>query len=130
MKHLMLKICFTIFLIPLLVSQVQAEKAPIKFGKVSIEEMEMKSYLPDTTASAVILCDYGVTDMPFSKQDRQFAQTFKRTIRIKILKKEGLDWANFKISLSKKRENLTNVKGMTYNLENGKIIKTKLKSDG
>jgi hypothetical protein len=130
MKHLMLKICFTVFLIPLLVSQVQAEKAPIKFGKVSMEEMELKSYLPDTTASAVILCDYGVTDMPFSNQDGRFERTFKRIIRIKILKKEGLDWANFEIELSKKNDKLNSVKGMTYNLEDGKIIKTKLKSDG
>jgi len=95
-----------------------------------MEEMEMSTYLPDTTAAAVILCDYGLTDMPFSKQDGSFSRTFKRIIRIKILKKEGLDWANFDIKLSKKGDDLSSLKGMTYNLEDGKIVKTKLKSDG
>jgi len=126
----MFKFCFTVFFAFLVISQAYAEKAPIKFGKVSMEEMELTSYLPDTTASAVILCDYGVTDMPFSKQESRFERTFKRVIRIKILKKEGLDWANFEIELSKENDKLNNVKGMTYNLEDGKIIKTKLKSDG
>ncbi len=129
MKHLFIKSYLSLFLICLFISQTHAEKAPIKFGKVSMEEMELTTYLPDTTASAVILCDYGVTDIPFSKTDG-FQMTFERIIRIKILNKEGLDWANFDIPLSKKGDNITSVKGMTYNLENGKIIKTKLKSDG
>jgi len=129
MKHLYTKFYLVISLMFLFSSQILAEKAPIKYGKVSMEEMELTSYLPDTTASAVILCDYGVTDMPFSKTEG-FQMTFKRTIRLKILKKEGLNWANFEIQLSKKNDDLTRVKGMTYNLENGKIVKTKLKSDG
>ncbi|MGZ2371474.1 DUF3857 domain-containing protein [Ancylomarina sp. YFZ004] len=130
MKHFMIKFYFTVIFISLFITQVQAEKAPIKFGKVSLEEMELNTYLPDTTASAVILCDYGVTDMPFSTVEGHFVQTFKRTIRIKILKKEGLDWANFEIPLSKQADNLGSVKGRTYNLEDGKIVKTKMKSDG
>jgi len=130
MKRSLLKFFFTATLINLFIIQAHAEKAPVKFGKVSMEEMEMKTYLPDTTASAVILCDYGVTDMPFSEQKTSFERTFKRIIRIKILKKEGLDWANFEIEVSKRNDKITSLKGMTYNLENGKIIKTKLKSDG
>ncbi|MBI9036254.1 MAG: DUF3857 domain-containing protein [Bacteroidales bacterium] len=129
MKHSPINFYLTVFFFSLFISQAHAEKDPIKFGKVSMEDMQLNSYLPDTTASAVILCDYGVTDMPFSKTDG-FQMTFERLIRIKILKKEGLDWANFDIPLSKKGDNITSVKGMTYNLENGKIIKTKLKSDG
>jgi len=119
-----------VFFAFLVISQTYAEKAPIKFGKVSMEEMEMKTYLPDTTASAVILCDYGLTNIPFSNLDERFQKTFERTVRIKILKKEGLDFANFVIMLYSRGERITNIKGMTYNLENGKIIKTKLKSDG
>ena len=51
----MFKFFFTVLLVNLFVVQTYAQKAPIKFGKVSMEEMELKSYLPDTTASAVIL---------------------------------------------------------------------------
>ena len=129
MKHSFLIIFLTALSFNLSIFQTYAEKAPIKFGKVSMTEMEMNSYLPDTTASAVVLCDYGITDMPYTKTDG-FQRTFKRVIRIKILKKEGLEWANFDIPLSKKYDNITSIKGMTYNLEKGKIVKTKLKSDG
>ncbi len=130
MKHSIFKFFFTLLILNLFITQAHAKKDPIKFGKVSMEEVEMKTYLPDTTASAVILCDYGITDMPFSDQEGRFERTFKRVIRIKILKKEGLDWANFEIEVSKRNDKINSLKGMTYNLENGKIVKSKLKSDG
>ena len=38
-----------------------AENLPVKFGKVSEAELKMKVYDKDTSASAVILCDYGET---------------------------------------------------------------------
>jgi len=31
-------------------------KSPIKFGKVTLEELEMTQYTPDTSAVAVVLC--------------------------------------------------------------------------
>ena len=87
MKHSLINFYLTVFFFSLFISQVHAEKAPIKFGKVSMEEMELNTYLPDTTASAVVLCDYGVTDMPYTEKDG-FQRTFERTIRIKFLKKK------------------------------------------
>jgi hypothetical protein len=57
---------------------------------------------------------------------------FERITRIKILTKEGLDWATFQIPLYKveeANEKLSSIKGATYNLENGKIVETKLKTD-
>tara|TARA_R110001583_G_scaffold47611_3_gene149083 strand:+ start:5444 stop:7417 length:1974 start_codon:yes stop_codon:yes gene_type:complete len=129
MKHLLSKICIVIFFLNLVTIQASAEKDPIKYGKVSMEEMEMKSYLPDTTASAVILCDYGITDIPYTSSNG-FEMTFKRVIRIKILKKDGLKQANFDIPLYKERDNLTSLKATSYNIENDKIVKSKLKSDG
>lgn len=33
--------------------------APIEFGKISMEDLKMKSYAKDTSAEAVVLCDYG-----------------------------------------------------------------------
>ena len=53
--------------------------------------------------------------------------------KIKIYKKEGLDWANFSINAYENgstREIVDFSKCITYNLEQGKIVKTKLKSDG
>jgi hypothetical protein len=112
----------------LLNSVLSGQKAPIKFGDVSIEELQMKSYPADTSAPAVILCDYGV----FSSTAQSFDASgltppfhFVRIRRIKILKKEGYVWANSAYPCYPH----TQIKGITFNLENGKIIKTNLKNE-
>ncbi len=54
-------------------------------------------------------------------------ETYKR-VRIKILSQKGLDYANIKLNyLSDDRyEKIEQIAGFTYNIENDKIIKTKL----
>lgn len=61
---------------------VSAQKAPAKFGKIDIDDLKMTSYEPDTSAVAVILCQYGYFDA------NNFSYTFLR--RIKILKPSGM----------------------------------------
>ena len=99
--------CFTSF----------SQKAPIKFGTVDIADMEMKVYDLDTGAVAVILCDYGFFNLR--------TYDFTRTLRVKILKKEGTRWGNWAFPSS---ENTT-VRGITYNMVNNEIVETKLKSE-
>lgn len=96
---------------------INAQSSPVKFGKVPIEDIEMKTYSKDTSAPAVILCDYGY----FNSRDIRF----HRVLRIKILKKEGYEWANRIFSTSSKSQ----IKGITFNLENGKIVEEKLKNE-
>jgi hypothetical protein len=98
-------------------SFVFAQKAPMKFGKVDMADLQMTSYAADTSASAVVLCNYGY----FSSSDFRFTQM----IRIKILKKEGLVWADHKYPGYSKSD----VRGVTYNLENGEVVESKLKSE-
>ena len=43
------------------------QKAPIKFGEVSIEELQLIKYDKDTAASAVVLCDYGQSKMVYNQ---------------------------------------------------------------
>ena len=38
---------------------LQAQKPPIKFGDVPIDQLKMTTYDKDSSASAVILADYG-----------------------------------------------------------------------
>ncbi len=94
-----------------------ADKPPIKFGNVSMDELKMSVYEPDTSAPAVVLCDYGY----FNSNQFQFTHI----IRIKILKKEGYSWAN----RSFPGYNKSFVKGITFNLENGEIVESKLKNE-
>jgi hypothetical protein len=94
-----------------------AQKAPIKYGKISKDDLEMKVYPSDTTALAAILCDYGY----FNSSQFQFV----RTLRIKIFKKEGTSWGNQVFPVYSR----ANIRGITYNLENGEIVESKLKPE-
>jgi hypothetical protein len=115
----------------LIISNVTAQNDPVKFGNVSLEDVQMTKYEKDTSASAVILVDYGKSSLPYSQEDG-FSLLFERTTRIKILKKDGLEWADFEIPLYKSGssdEKVSGLKGVTYNLENGKIVETKVKNE-
>jgi hypothetical protein len=101
----------------ILMQPVSGQKAPIKFGEVSLDELQMISYPGDTSASAVILCDYGF----FNSTNLNFT----RILRIKILKKEGYVWANSSYPIRTK----SSIRGITSNLENGKIVQEKLKNE-
>jgi hypothetical protein len=111
---------------------VFSQKAPIKFGDVSMDELKMTVYPKDSSAEAIILADFGESKLEYSQAQESFQLIFERTRRIKILTKEGLEWANFNIPLYRNNsdeEKVTGLKAVTYNLENGKIVETKAKSE-
>ena len=63
-----------------------------------MDEMKMTVYDKDTTAEAVVLADYGVSEIQYNSSNG-FELNFKTHVRIKILKKDGLDEANVEILL-------------------------------
>ena len=108
------------------------QKPPIKFGDVSMDELKMTVYPQDSTAEAVVLADFGESKLEYNQTAESFQLIFERTRRVKILKKEGLEWANFSIPLyrnSTDEEKVTGLKAVTYNLENSKKVETKAKSE-
>ncbi len=105
---------FVLTCLLLLVLKMYAEKAPMKYGKVDKSDLDMKVYAADTSASAVILCNYGYFDANDFK--------FVHQMRIKILKEEGKHWGNFVTPASEG----ANVKGQVVNIENGVPVVTKL----
>jgi len=96
---------------------VYAQKQPIKFGKVSMEDLEMTTYEPDTSAAAVVLCKYA----KFNGTDLKFYELE----RIKVLKKSGANYAEFTVWGGDD----VSFRGKTYNLENGEMIVSKLKRE-
>lgn len=127
-----MKSLFTTALITLSVLHVVAQKPPIKFGDVTKEEVSMTTYDKDPIAEAVVLADYGLSWVSY-RQNVGFTVDFERITRIKILTKDGLSWGNFEIPLYKNntdREKITSVKAVTYNLEGGKVVESKLRNDG
>jgi hypothetical protein len=114
------------------ISKVTAQN--YELGKVTITELKEKSNLKDTTAPAAILFKKGRTFFSFNK-DKGFSANHVYEFKIKIYKKEGLKWADQKVrfyigyeTLSEDRLEFSNA--VTYNLENGAIVKTKLDNQG
>jgi hypothetical protein len=109
-----------------------ANAQEFKLGKVSIAELQEKSHPKDSSAVAAILFKKGETRFEYS-DDVGFTVVTEVSMRIKIYKKEGYDWANqsvrFRIGNSSD-ERVDFSDAVTYNLVAGKIEKTKLKSEG
>lgn len=127
MKNLL----FTAVCVLLLSVPTFSQKAPIKFGDIPMEDMKMTVYPKDSSAEAVVLCDYGTSQIEYSQNDGFFLN-FERIRRIKVLTKDGLKHAEFSIPLWKDgdlEERLNGLKVVTYNLENGKVVETKTKSE-
>lgn len=103
-----------------------------RFGKVSMEELKEAAYPEDAEASAAILYLNQKTYYNYF-QNQGFVQVTEVFKRIKIYNKDGFDWATEKIELrdnGSKRETVSNLKAVTYTLEDGKMVSTKLKKDG
>lgn len=98
-----------------------------------IEDLKMTRYEKDSSAAAVVLADYGESTIEYDQNEDRFVLRFERLQRIKILTKDGLRYANFSIPLyhdGSSDEKIGSLKAYTYNLENGKIVETKMKNDG
>jgi len=105
-----------------------AQKPPMKFGKIDIENLKMTHYQKDSSANAVVLCDYGNVALVYN-DEKGFQMIYDHHIRIKIFNKAGYKWADAQEYLYHKNSNtekLTQIRGITYNLEKGKIVKSKL----
>ena len=108
------------------------EKSKIKFGKISPEDFENKVYSLDSNANAIVLSDIGSTEIQGNYKG-WFSLEFKRHKRIHILNKNGYDAANVEIGIyssGSMEEDLQGLKAVTYNLENGKVVETKLEKSG
>jgi len=101
-------------------------------GKVTIEELSERVSPLDSSAAAAYLIKSGNVRFEFSANSGfSIVKTYK--IKIKIYKKEGYEWANQTLGYytgSNAKDKLDFSNAVTYNLVNGKIEKTKLKSDG
>lgn len=99
-----------------------------KFGKVSKEELEEVFYPLDSSANAAVLYKKRKTYFEYNNQTGWELNT-KVHERIKIYNKEGYKWASKRIKLyTGDVDERVAIKACTFNLEQNKIEKTKLKS--
>ena len=106
------------------------EKSKIKFGKITAEDFKQNVYSLDTSANAIVIADIGSTEM-IGNSKGGFSLEFKKYRRAHILNKNGYDIANVEIGIytnGSAEEELKSLKAVTYNLENGKVVETKLET--
>lgn len=106
-----------------------AQNPPMSFGKIDKEWLEMQSYDKDPEAEAVIIGDFGEINIDYS-DTKGLSVNFTRLLRIKIFSNKGFEQGDFSIPLyfhnNNRKESIPKIKGSTYHLENGKIVKTNL----
>ncbi len=126
MKKTLNIVLLLLFVIPMF-TYAQKKEVPelkVKFGKISEEEIAMKLYDKDPDAAAVILFDIG-----FCSLAGNFSG-FERHRRIKIFKKEGYNEANLRIVFNRKRrQSVSGLKAICFNMDNGKLTETKATKD-
>ncbi len=123
-RTLSLAVLFCLF-----VTLTQAQRKPMRYGRVDKSELSMTRCEADTTAKAVILGDYGVTELRYSSH-RGWHYSYIRHMRVKIFDKDAFDLADYKIYLhssSSDRERLTSLRANVWTPENGKMEKTKMR---
>ncbi|MDH3322642.1 MAG: transglutaminase, partial [Flavobacteriaceae bacterium] len=103
----------------------------VKFGKVSKKELEEKFYPNDTSANAVVLYKKRRTYYNYDSTTGWMVKTEIHE-RIKLYNKDGFENATRKVRLytSGGEDENFSIKAYTYNLEGGKIEKTKLEKSG
>jgi hypothetical protein len=115
---------FSLFL--LIISYCYSQRPNFKLGKIDKAELSVNTCDLDSTAEAYYIGDLG--NVYFTVDGEGIKTVFERHFRMKILKKTGLDWAHFSIPVWGTNFYI-DVKGFTYNLENGEIQKEKLSKD-
>jgi transglutaminase-like putative cysteine protease len=128
----MIKLSFSLLLFVIVSFTVTAQK--LELDRVNKVELLEKQHKTDTIAPAAFLFKNARTEFKYTEKDG-FTSTTVIQVKLKIYKTEGLKWANFKIPYYIGYENLDDefvdiVSGYTYNLENDKIVKTKVTAEG
>src|SRR5690606_5877921 len=106
-----------LFVIVCLIHTVLINAQDFRMGKVSLEELKETSHPRDSSAVAAVLYKKGTTNLVVNP-DGSFTMRTDVETRIKIYKKEGLDYANFSISYytDGQRESVNFNDAVTYNL--------------
>lgn len=121
---------YLVLILALLNTGIHAQN--FKFGKVSEKEVLEKAHPIEKEANAAVL--YRSVNTQYEYNSNQgFTLVTDVYERIKIYNKDGFNWATREINYYKNgstRENISGLKGNTYNIIDGKLRDEKLKKDG
>lgn len=104
-----------------------------KYGKIDPSEFELKVSGQDSAARGVKLFSLGRCWFEVSAKTGQFVYLFETHVRYKVLNKNGYDLADFEIPLYHNpgggEEVLEAMDAAAYNMENGKMVISKIQKD-
>jgi hypothetical protein len=118
--------CFFTLICLFLILHSFGQEGDFPFGKITYRDLEMKNYPNDTSATAVVLNEFGKAYFD-SEDDHNLM--FEYHVRIKILKKEALHYADLEIALQKNGasvEKLKAIQASSISFENGSMLETKV----
>jgi len=103
-----------------------------KYKKVSPELLQKMSCDIDANAPAMVTNKTGLREIIYTETDG-FRSVLTQQTQVKIFKGDAKDIGNIEIYYyspkSGSKVKMSGIKGMTYNLENNKIVETKLTDD-
>jgi hypothetical protein len=111
-----------------MLTAIRAQVKPYAFSKIKPEDFTSRGYEKDTSAVAAILGDKGESYLEYNDV-KGFQLIYTRHLRIRILTKDGYGFATQSFKLYRSNgaaESVSDPKGYTYNLVNGKVEETKL----
>lgn len=136
-------VCYALLLLVPFVALCQADIPD--YGKIDKADLELTDCPFDAGAAAFKLLDYGKVRFGKSKhlsdqalldpsgtvKGKLLKVLTERRVRIKILKKEGIEQANVTIPFFTNDEDIKKVSACTYQLDaNGKVLVTDVRKDG
>ena len=112
---------------------ISAQAQDYRFGKVSKEDLTKEKSTIDAESPTEVLYEKIYITLEFSQSDKQLYVTKEIEGRIKIYDKNNTSAEHLKQEVeyytpNATREKLIGFKGVTYNLEGGKIVETKVKN--
>lgn len=113
-----------------MIANAQDIEPNLKWGKPTDQELQMTEYALDKEADAVVL--YHKTDVSYQFTNNDFRVIYRVNTRLKVLKPEGKRVADGQIAYLEnetnrtRREIVTGLKATAYNMEDGKLVKTKI----
>lgn len=121
-----LSILSTLFFIQYKTTKAQIQD--FRFGQISDMESKMKQYDQDSNAVAVVLYELGQAVFDLENLNLIYFQYYAK---LKILKQEGKNYANFQVPLKKmgtRQENIKHIKASAFNLVGNAWRETSLKA--
>src|ERR1700712_3115419 len=107
---------FLLFLFAPSCLAINTKAQDFKFGNFSQDELSMKSYDKDTSAHAVVLQEYGRTEIA-PTGDEDVNMIYEYHVKVKIFDKKGFDEGqvevNFYVGDGQTYEKVDDIKGKT-----------------